>query len=122
MQTESSGSDDHDVDFAAFVRFANGQDFDAWGLGLERAVVAEGVGRAGQPAGNANVVAEHVLGGRDARREREVIDERREELRPRRPLFDQLRELGVLRLTLSVGTSTTTTIQRWTCQAPIAKA
>ena len=90
--------DPDDDQLAVLVGLADRFDPDAWRGGGERAVVLQRIGVVGELAGRADVITEHVLGRRHARHLWQVIDERADEVRLRRPLLDELGEVFVLRL------------------------
>ena len=90
--------DRHDDHLAILVGPADRADRDARGGSGQRPVVLQHLRVVGQLARRAGVVAEDVLRRRDAIRDRQVIDQRAEELGPRGPLLDAGREVGIQRL------------------------
>jgi hypothetical protein len=92
------GRHPHDDQLAILVGFADRFHCHARRRGRERTVVPEDVGVVGQLARRANVIAENVLRHRYTRDARQVIHERADEIRLRRPLLDGPGEILVLRL------------------------
>ena len=90
--------DGHYQALAPFVRGPGGEYFDALGGCGQGPVVAAQIGYVGEFLGSPGVVADDVLGARNAGSLRKVIDERAHELGPGGPLLHQLGVLLVLRL------------------------
>ena len=91
--------DPDDDELAVFVGLADGFELDAAGhRRRQRAVVLQDIGVVGELRGGADVIAEHVLRRGHAVHLRQMVDQRADEIRLRRPLLDRLGEVLVLRL------------------------
>ena len=89
--------DDHEL--TVFVGFADRLNLDPAGNGCrQRAVVLQDVGVVGELRGCADVIPEHVLRGGHAVHLRQVVDQRADEIRLRRPVLHRFGEVLVLRL------------------------
>ena len=93
---DSSAPTKTTTQLAAFVALADRHDLDARRRRRQRAVVLQDVGVVGQLLRRADVVAEHVLGRRDAGHFGQVIDQRAHELRPGRPFLDRAGEVRIV--------------------------
>ena len=90
--------DPDDDELASFVGLADRLDLHARRGRGQRAVVLQDVGVVGQLVRRADVIAEHVFRRRNPLDDRQVIDQRADEVRLGRPLLHRLFEVRVLRL------------------------
>ncbi len=91
--------DPDDDELAVFIGLADGFNLDAAGDGgRQRPVVLQDVGVVSELRGRADVIAEHIPRRGHAVHLRQMVDERADEIRLRRPLLDRPGEVLVLRL------------------------
>ena len=90
------GAHEHDDELPPFVAAADRHHFHSRRRFGERTVVRQNVGVAGQLARFTDVMYEHILGRGHACNLGQMIDERADELRARRPLPDRAREVGIV--------------------------